>query len=379
MKENKVRNSNYELLRIVSMFFIIVYHIIVHGNVIANSSDTVTMLSLIIKCITIVHVNSFILITGYFQCKSKFKFSKVWQLVNASLFYKILIMLVLIPLGIITLNYLDIIKQLSLLNFSQYWFVKYYIFLYCLTPFLNKLINNMNKTEFTKMLLVLFVILCLIPYITGLEGFENNGLNLHNMIFIYLIGAYLRFYPLRDSYLFKRCSKQLFQVILFTICCMCIILNIGILFTSYACKDLNLVFNDIYKHISLVYWMYSTPLVIIQSVAFFTLFGTFNIKNKFINKLSSLTLGIYLIHDNDFIRSHIYTWFRIDTKPIYSPKFIFYIFGVAVIIFVVGALIEWLRQVIFKFIYNRNISKKVRDKYNNWIHSIKIISLEGSG
>ena len=189
MKENKVRNSNYELLRIVSMFFIIVYHIIVHGNVIANSSDTVTMLSLIIKCITIVHVNSFILITGYFQCKSKFKFSKVWQLVNASLFYKILIMLVLIPLGIITLNYLDIIKQLSLLNFSQYWFVKYYIFLYCLTPFLNKLINNMNKTEFTKMLLVLFVILCLIPYITGLEGFENNGLNLHNMIFIYLIGA----------------------------------------------------------------------------------------------------------------------------------------------------------------------------------------------
>ncbi len=373
MKE-KTRNSNYELLRIVSMFYIVLYHIIVHGKVIENSFGTVTMLALIIKCITLVHVNCFILITGYFQCKSKFRFSKVWQLVNISLFYKILILVVLIPLGLITLNYLDIIKQLSFLNFSQYWFVKIYIFLYCLTPFLNKLINSMSKSEFTKLLLVLFVIMSLIPYITGLEGFDNNGLNLYNMVFMYFIGAYLRIYPLKDSYLFKKCSKQLFQVILFSIYCMCIVFNITILSTSYLCKDLNLIFNDIYKHISLVYWMYSTPLVIIQSIAFFTLFGTFDIKNRFINKISSLTLGIYLIHDNNFMGGNLFRWIGVNRFPIYSCRFLFYIFVVAVTIFIVGSIVEFIRQCLFKFIYNRKISKKIRDKYNNWIHNLKFTS-----
>ena len=35
LKERK-RNSNYELMRIVSMFLIILYHVIIHGKVIEN-------------------------------------------------------------------------------------------------------------------------------------------------------------------------------------------------------------------------------------------------------------------------------------------------------------------------------------------------------
>lgn len=369
-----VRNSNYELLRIVAMFYIILFHVILHGKVIENSFGTVSALALFIKCITIVHVNSFILITGYFQCKSSFKFSKVWRLVNASLFYKILVLLILIPLGVITLNYLQIIKEVSFFNIRQYWFIKTYIFLYFLTPFINKLINNMSKGEFTKLLLTLFVILSLIPYLVGMEEFDNNGLNLYNMVFMYLIGAYLRFYPLDKSYLFKKCSKQLFQVILISICIMCIIFNVSILFTSYVCRDLNLIFRDIYIRVSSGYWYYSNPFVVIQSVAFFALFGTFNLKSKFINKVSSLTLGIYLLHDNMYMSQNLYDFLGVKGKPIYSSRFILYILGVTILIFVVCALVEWLRQIIFKFIYNRKISKKIRDKYNNWIHTLKFTS-----
>ena len=236
----------------------------------------------------------------------------------------------------------------------------------------------MKKSEFSKLLLVLFVIMSIIPYITGGEGFDNNGLNLYNMIFVYLIGAYLRIYPLKESYLFKKCSKQLFQVILFSICCMCVVFNIGILITSYACKDLNLIFADIFHHMSSNYWFYSNPFVLIQSIAFFSLFGTFDFKNKFINKISSLTLGIYLVHDNNYMAWNIYDWIGINRSPIYSSRFIFYIFAVAIMIFVVSALIEFIRQCIFKFVYNRKISKKIRDKYNNWIHSLKFVDLKGS-
>ena len=46
MKEQSVRESNFELLRIVSMFFIILYHIIIHGHAIDNSINAVVTIIL---------------------------------------------------------------------------------------------------------------------------------------------------------------------------------------------------------------------------------------------------------------------------------------------------------------------------------------------
>ena len=82
------RDSNYELMRIISMFLIVLFHVIHHGNVLWNVQIKVVSLLLeFILFLTVVHVNSFILVTGYYQCESKFKISKVISLFFTSLFY----------------------------------------------------------------------------------------------------------------------------------------------------------------------------------------------------------------------------------------------------------------------------------------------------
>lgn len=96
------RNSNYELMRIISMFMIVVYHIILHGNVLGNyQNEGAVLLTKFILFIAIVHVNSFILVSGYFQSTSKFKQSKLWSIINQSLFYRIII---LVNVSFIRLN-----------------------------------------------------------------------------------------------------------------------------------------------------------------------------------------------------------------------------------------------------------------------------------
>ena len=110
------------------------------------------------------HVNSYILVTGYFQSKSRFKQSKVWALINSSLFYRIVIMLIVMILGE-KLSQVEILQETFILNLSEYWFIKVYLFLYCLSPFINKLISNLDKKDFQKLLVVLFVILSFLPYI----------------------------------------------------------------------------------------------------------------------------------------------------------------------------------------------------------------------
>lgn len=64
----KIRNSNFELMRIISMFLIVLYHTIYHGHIIQNSTTLfLKTFFLILEIITIVHVNSFVLVSGYYR------------------------------------------------------------------------------------------------------------------------------------------------------------------------------------------------------------------------------------------------------------------------------------------------------------------------
>lgn len=370
-----IRNSNYELLRITSMFLIVIFHIIKHGHVVENYvNGGLKILVLFIEYFTIVHVNSFVLVTGYYQSEKKFKFSKVWSLIGSSLFYKILTVIILTSIGAISLSKLEILKQLFILNLDQYWFVKTYLFLYCLSPFINKLIQVLTKNEYLKLLGTLFIIFSIIPFITGCQGFDNNGFTLYNFIFLYFIGGYLKKYPIEKNYIFRRLSKQLLQLSLIFIFFISIIFNICLYTTLYTFKDANSIFAEMYRNIEYMLILYSNPIVLIQSIAFFAFFSTLNIKSKIINKISSLTLGIYLIHDNNYTRTRMYKWLKIDNGYIYSYRFLIYMFVIAVLIFVVCLIIEQLRQLLFKFIYNRKISNRIRIKYKNWINNIKIIN-----
>ena len=94
----------------------------------------------------------------------------------------------------------------------------------------NKLISSISKNFYQKMLLCGFLVFSIIPAITGGEMFFNNGYSLYGFIYLYLVGAYLRIYPLENSYFFKIFSKKLFRVIMICLFLGCALLN-NILFS----------------------------------------------------------------------------------------------------------------------------------------------------
>lgn len=374
---NEERKSNFELLRIISMLFIILYHVIVHGNVISNcNNEGLKTAFTIIEYIIVVHVNLFVLITGYFQSKSKFKQSKIWTLLDTNMFYKLIILLTFICLKLIKISKIEIFRELFILNLDEYWFIKYYLFLYCLSPFINKLIENLNKRMYKKLLITCFVIFSIIPYITNMKAFPNDGYTLYNFVYLYLIGGYLKTYPIKDSYLFKRCSKNLYRIILLMLFLFCPILNFLITKTSFSLIGINNFFDEISINLYDMRTAYSNPIIIIQSISFFLLFETFDIKSKIINNISKLTIGVYLIHDNNFIRSKLYTLTKINNGPITSYSFIIYAIIITIGTFIICAIIEELRQLIFKFIYKRKFPTIIRNNYYKFLNSIYLIKSE---
>ena len=370
MNSNKIRQSNFELMRIISMFFIVLWHIIIHGHLIENSlNPKFSFIITLLKYIVIVHVNSYVLLTGYFQCKSKFKLSKIWDLSISSLFYKLIIIIIFSYFSLLSLSKIEIFRELLIINYDEYWFIKMYIYLYLLSPFLNKFINDIDKKYYNKLLITLFIILSIIPFFTNNRGFDNTGYTLYSFVFLYFIGAYLRLYNIKESYLFKLLSNNLYRIILVFLFLFITCFNYLLGEYSVILQSQSVYMNEFFSNFSQNF-NYSSPIIIIQSIVYFLFFENINFKNKFINKISSLTLGIYLISDNIIIRSFIYDFIGLRNHNIEHFSYIIHVFILSILIFIICLIIEFIRQCIFKFIRNRKKYIMLKDKINNFPKTI---------
>ena len=365
-KDKKIRQSNFELMRIISMFGIILGND--HGNVIVNCErDSLRLIFEFIRFLIIVHVNSYVLLTGYFQCKSKFRMSKLFKNINMMWFYRVVLLIFLVVINVWHPTHIEIFRNVFPLDLGFYWFLDVYILLYCVSPIINKYIGKANKHELRKAIGILFIIFSILPYITGLKTLYNDGYSLYNFVLLYLIGAYLRKYPLKECYLFKNISKNLFQIICIFTFFGCAVFNFLLTQFGSSVTSFGDLFHEMGSNVITTSLAYSNPFVIIQTIAYFCFFETLSFKSPFVNKLSSCTLGVYLIHNNIQIRHNIYKWLKIDHGPIYSYKFIFYVFAIAILIYIVCSIIERFRQVLFKVIYKRKLCCKWRQKYRGFI------------
>lgn len=374
MVKKDERLSNFELMRIISMFMIVVWHVIMHSDLIGRSSGTLNFVLEFIYDIFSIHVNSFVLLSGYFQYNKKFNWRKLIPLISATWFYKALFAILFFSLGIVWISKVDLIMFLSPLNITAnyktfYWFINAYIILFCLSPFINILIKNLSQKNHRCLIIVLFITLSVLPYISKQTFISNDGYSIASFMMLYIIGAYFGKYKISENIHFKNYSKEKRQFILF-----CIFLGIILVqFLTICLKRYFGVFdNGFFVYIKDVAGSglasFSSPIVIVESVVYLLLFETFYFKSKFINRVASLTFGIYLVHENNFVFDFIYNFLPLGTTgKLSSLNVLIYLFVIGIGIFVVSAIIEFIRQILFKFINKIKSVKKIQNKCISYI------------
>ena len=149
----KERNSAFELLRIIAMFFIVIWHISIH----AQRGELDSHNYIIALCI--IGVNLFILISGYFGIKITWQ--NILTLIGTIVFYHI--MTIACKWGITeTPPNFDSIKGLfAPLRESRWWFINCYFNLMLLSPIINTTLNNTTERQFKYFLGVLLFISCI--------------------------------------------------------------------------------------------------------------------------------------------------------------------------------------------------------------------------
>lgn len=318
------RNTNLELYRIIVMMLIVAHHYVVNSGLMEKMQDfplsPQSIFFYLFGAWGKTGINCFVLITGYFMCKSSITLQKFLKLVFEVLLYNIIIYFLFLISGYEEFAYYDLLKLIPG-RYVADGFVSCFLIFYLCIPFLNVLINNLDKRKHGLLILLslfIYTIHASLPYM---------GVNMNYVswfIVLYFISSYIRLYPSKydsNSLLWLVCT---FLCILLSVCSI-----IGILWL-----------NENYEKDILPYRMLSDSnviLALLTAVCSFMWFKNINIpQNKYINMIGGSTFGVLLIHansntmrkwlwqdllDNTGHYNNDYFWLR----PIISVVFIFFV------------------------------------------------------
>lgn len=337
MGKKKLRDSRIELLRIISMFLIVLSHFSVFGNWSNKSSLTAlqTTRTLLFDALGPAAAICFFLITGYFsnkagrQIKAQVKKStnKIKSIWAQTLFYSIGIGLLLYIIQVVPLGIVALAKSFLPVILNQYWFITCYILLILFSPYIGVMIDNLDKVQFKRLVLVLFSLQ--VPALLGNQIISKFLL----AILGYLIG--------------KMIAIEKNQVVNIK---GSILLLIGLLIYAF---DLLSIFLMRYIGFPLGHSAHFTQYILAVCLAIVLFIAVLKLKpfsNKTVNYISKSVFAVYLITEQPSMRMVL--WGPLLNVKQYQNTTLFPLQGiwVVLIIFTVCIVIDMGRRGILRLI-----------------------------
>lgn len=332
---SSVRDSNIELFRIITMLLIVSHHFVVNsgltlaeGPLYASPLSWRSLFLLVFGAWGKTGINCFVLITGYFMCKSHITWRKFAKLFFELMFYRIVISSIFWLSGYEQFTLIELIKVLIPVRNIGVGFASAFLVFYLLIPFLNVAFQNMKERQH-----LMLIAWCSFTYVFlgTLPGFSVTMNYVSWFSVLYIIASYIRLYP-----------KKIYQNTCFwgcmTIVCMLIsiisVIASAWLGTKIGCNMAYYFVTDS-----------NTFLAVVTGICSFMFFKNLKIGyNRFINIVAASTFGVLCIHANsDTMRRWLWRDI-VDVVGHYSYSFMpIYAIGSVLVIFVVCAVIDLFR------------------------------------
>ena len=364
--EAKKRDSNIELLRVVSILMIIASHCIQHGgagNFELYKSDLSInyIINVLFGSWAQVGVAVFVIITSWYMEQKQINYTKIIKLVLQTWTTCILITAIVYGLGLKPISLKIIAMEFITPFYEQYWFISTYIMFYLLIPVLQIVIKKLGNEKLKSLCIVLTFFIPIYNFF-----FTNVGGNLANFCYLYLVTIYLKN---NKGNIFERHNKKMFFGMLALMSVIIIVLRVGLEITGIG-SLFNLMLHVSFRGNLFVY---------VAAINMFYCFKNMRIGYiSVINKLGKATFGVYIIHGNLLMRyvengSRALLWGNIwYEKPFnlmwnYGEIYYFiYYFLAVVAIWLVCSIIEIIRT---KVIDNMIIDRiKLIDNVGNYLN-----------
>lgn len=306
----KVRSSNLELFRIITMILIVAHHYVVNsglldrgGPIYSNVSSSRSLFLLIYGAWGKIGINCFMLITGYFLCKSNITARKYAKLLLQVMFYRIVIQVIFWITGYAPFTLPEFVKMFIPVTNVGVSFTNAILVFYLFIPFLNILIRNMSEKQHLKILALTgftYVFMGTVPFFHVIMNYVSW------FMVLYLISSYIRLYP-KDVFSNQRVWSfmlfgSIFLSIVSVVVCAWISDKLGLEMVYYFVTDSN------------------TFLAVVTALSAFMFFKNLDMRHsKFINKVAASTFAVLLIHaHSDTMRQWLWVDVLKNTEIFYS-------------------------------------------------------------
>ncbi len=362
-----VRQSNFELLRIVAIAFIILHHIAVHGD--WGNGGMFFPEELTFNAVALqgffglgkIGVNAFVLISGYFLFGSvRSTWPKVVRLWAEMLFYS-----VLITSMFAVFDGYELTPRRAFIMFTPFisvtwWFATTYLLMLLLSPFVNKALGSCDERTHLKLIIGFVVIWSIVPTVTNMPVLLSD---LIWFIVLYVIGAYIARYPRHFGWNSGKYAAFTLGIYLLMVVLMVIV----------DATHLESELWDQHNYVNVIQWQ-NDILVLAASVFLFLAFRNMRaFHSKIINYLATAVFGVYLIHDMGLVRGYIYDRLFDCNGFTDSPFMVFYVLGIMLAILIVCTVIELVRIELMDKRLLKGLPDAVlraQNRYDEWIDGI---------
>lgn len=355
MEQRKEKNLSIEILRIIAMLWIVAFHYVEYGEI--NMFTEPFSLNWAVLAFAKIGGGVgnciFVLITGYLLGDKKFKLSRIVVLWAEIWFYSVIFGITALYLGVWEISFVSIVSVFCPIITRRYWWMTTYFVLYLFTPFINKMINVLNRKQ-----LKTFIVVCVLFFSVMPTFFRWNWLvepdNLLLFLTLYVLGAYVKKH---EKQFFVKKSSNLIVFIISTL----VIWGSAIVGKVIGREEL----------FYFMWPMYKTPIVALAILLFefvlrFRSVSIIPIGNKIVTWFGSSAFGVYLIHMSAICSLFYKVWFK-NGRVYHTNKLFIHLCGTTLIIFVGCVLIDKIRILLLE----KPVLKRIK-KYVDRIDNLKL-------
>lgn len=277
----------------------------------------------------------FFVCSAYFlQDSSKVKKDKIVHLAVDNWIISILLLVFIYILKMGHISNKMILKQFLPNTLANNWFITCYILFYMVHPAINQIIKNQSQQQLFRSAAGLWLLYIVANYFKGL--FFASDLII--WLAIYFIVAYMKLYLVKSAH---SVLKNVFMILLGTVghCGGVVVADLAGLYFGVKIP---------------LTWQNgsSSPFLLAIALGLFNLAKSVNIKSNCINYISSLSMLIYVIHDNELIREYYrpLLWIYVYNKFGYD-----YVLMWIVILSIIVFLLSFFLANIYKKLFQRKV------------------------
>ena len=371
--EYRGRQANFELLRVLSMYMVILLHYISRTGSLAGTQLEMTGVRLaggFLESFCIVAVNVYVLISGYFLCKSNFKVSRLLQLLAQILFYSLLIPVILGIAGIRpdtpggASGAWELSGYLFPISTEHYWFATAYVYMYLFTPLLGAALRHFTEKQLRYVLLSVLFFFCFLKSVFPVQFvMDKAGYDVFWFLCLYLTGAYIRLFGREEEGLL---SGKLFRrgesgrrngkgraLAIYAVSCI-------LIFALHVLLHMIHEKTGRFAYYAGVPFHYNFLLCYTGAAGLFLAFEDLRIPEGkiagIIRGIAPCTFGVYLLHEHLNVRSSWPSWMAALTGGAVSENPIGFLMEALVrglLLYVICLCIDWLRAKLFSVVRKR--------------------------